>query len=197
MTNKDGIWSFKGNEPGSLPIHKRVDGFTYTNLHDKDETELSEIGFVRAAPKPEDLRGHRTRWTGSIWVREPILATNDMVNDERDFRIERGMTLGVTGHPKRIRMTGRDRDQRNLLGLASGAQLRLGIGDVTTLTNFRDEDNVDHELTPMQIIEMWQRSAGWVSLVYQAAWNLKDLVNYGQSIPEDFFDDQYWPPLEI
>lgn len=106
----------------------------------------------------------------------------DGINNERQRRILAGTT--VDG----IRVTGSDNDTRNLMGLALGAQLRLAGGDNETITVFRDGDNVDHELTPEEILALWQKSAAFVSMLYQKSWEIKAL----SPIPSDFTNDSYW-----
>lgn len=107
----------------------------------------------------------------------------DAVNAERTRRITAGKVIDG------VHVTGTDEDARNLTSLAMGAQLRLGMGDMTTLTTYRDGDNVDHQLTPSQIVAIWQASAGYVSALYAASWSLKAMT----PIPADFADDGYWP----
>lgn len=104
------------------------------------------------------------------------------VNRERTRRLVAGAVFDG------IRLTGSDDDIRNLTNLALGAQLRLMTGD-TTLTTFRDGDNADHQLTPLQMLELWQQSSAYVSALYQASWALKAM----EVIPEEFADDQHWP----
>lgn len=105
------------------------------------------------------------------------------VNAERQRRITAGRV--VDG----VRVTGRDEDARNLMSLALIAQMRIAAGDTTTPTTFRDGDNVDHALTPPQILTMWQESAAFVSAIYQASWDIKAM----DPIPADFTADQFWP----
>jgi len=105
-----------------------------------------------------------------------------LVNAERARRIEVGRVIDG------VWITGRDEDARNLTNLALGAQLRIGSGDVTTSTVFRDGNNVDHGLTPPQILSIWQQSSAYVSALYAASWTLKALA----VIPEDFAEDQHW-----
>ncbi|WJR66931.1 DUF4376 domain-containing protein [Neorhizobium sp. CSC1952] len=107
----------------------------------------------------------------------------DAINAERTRRIVAGRVIDG------IRVTGRDEDARNLTNLALAAQLRLAAQDTETLTTFRDGDNVDHELTPPQIMSLWQQSSEYVSALYAASWALKAL----DPIPADFADNSYWP----
>lgn len=105
------------------------------------------------------------------------------INRERVRRTEVGKVIdGVS-------VTGRDEDIRNLTNLALGAQLRLAGGDGATETIFRDGNNVDHPLIPMQLISLWQQSAGYVSALYEASWALKAM----DPIPQDVRADTWWP----
>lgn len=111
------------------------------------------------------------------------------VNLERARRVAAGTVVSVTGYATPITLQGRDEDQRTLQGLCTAAQIRIGQGDVTTLTKYRDMDNVDHMLTPPQIVEMWSLGSAWVSAVYQASWLIKDMDPH----PADHTDDALWP----
>lgn len=105
-----------------------------------------------------------------------------LVNRERQRRIEAGKSFNG------IKATGSDKDIVNLTNLALGAQLRLSIGDAT-LTTFRDGDNIDHELTPMEVIGLWQAASAHVSALYAASWAMKAV----EPFPQDPADDAYWP----
>lgn len=105
------------------------------------------------------------------------------INRERARRIEAGTVING------VRVTGRDEDTRNLTNLALAAQLRLAGGDTATVTVFRDGDNIDHELTPMQVLGLWQQSAAYVSSLYAASWALKGM----DPIPQDISDHRHWP----
>ncbi|KGE01011.1 hypothetical protein JL39_07675 [Rhizobium sp. YS-1r] len=105
------------------------------------------------------------------------------MNAERARRIIAGKIING------IHVTGRDEDARNLTNLALGAQVRIAGGDSTTLKTFRDGDNIDHDLTPPEIMSLWQQSSEYVSALYAASWALKAL----DPIPADFADDSYWP----
>lgn len=123
-------------------------------------------------------------WNGTTCA--PIPPTTDDVNAERATRIERGTTVTVDGVA--IRVQGREEDTRNLQGLAFAAQLRLSTGDTTTTITFRDGDNVDRILTPLQVLSLWSQSAAYVSLMYAKSWAIKAM----SPIPADFRNDSYW-----
>ena len=109
--------------------------------------------------------------------------TADDVNRERQRRISIGKVIDG------VHVTGSDEDARNLMSLALGAQLRLASGDTETMTTFRDGENVDHELSPAQLLSLWQQSAEYVSALYAASWALKAM----EPIPADFASDGHWP----
>jgi hypothetical protein len=105
------------------------------------------------------------------------------VNAERNRRIVAGKTING------VAVTGRDEDARNLTNLALAAQLRIGSGDTTTTTTFRDGNNVDHDLTPAEMLALWQGSAAYVSALYAASWAIKAM----DPLPADITDDALWP----
>lgn len=120
------------------------------------------------------------------WVPAPI--TSEQVNQERTRRLAAGAIVGVTGHGD-VAVQGRPQDIDNLNALALAATLRLQNGDAAHLTTFRDRDNVDHDLTPIQVIELWQKSAAHAEAIFKASWALKG----GAEIPQDYTSDAYWP----
>jgi Domain of unknown function (DUF4376) len=111
------------------------------------------------------------------------MALKDGVNLERQRRIAAGGVING------VHVTGSDEDARNLMSLALAAQMRIAAGDTATITIYRDGNNVDHELTPAQMLNIWQQSAEYVSALYAASWALKAM----DPIPEDYVADQYWP----
>ena len=113
----------------------------------------------------------------------PPAPTEVDINSERSRRILAGKDIGG------IYVTGRDEDQRNLTNLALAAQVRLAGGDTSTITVYRDGNNLDHELTPPQMLALWQAASTYVSDLYAASWALKAET----PIPTDYADDQHWP----
>lgn len=108
--------------------------------------------------------------------------THAAVNAERQRRMVAGTV--VDG----VYVTGRDEDARNLTNLALAAQLSIAGGDTATLTTFRDGDNVDHGLTPPQVLSLWQQSAAYVSGLYAASWAIKAM----DPLPVDVTADDLW-----
>lgn len=130
-------------------------------------------------------------WDGSTFS-EPAPAAPEPadVNAERDRRVRAGKTFTVTGHPDPIPVQGDPTTQMNLMALAQAAQARMAQGDTTTITPYRDDANVIHDLTPPQVFELWSLGAAYVSAIYQASWALKDDPG---GIPADFAEDSHWP----
>lgn len=69
-----------------------------------------------------------------------------------------------------VLVTGRQEDARNLQALLSVAQIRIVSGDTSATTVYRDKNNVDHELTPPQIVNLFLQSSAYVTEVYAASW---------------------------
>lgn len=107
----------------------------------------------------------------------------DIVNEERERRLLAGKLFDGIG------LRGTDRDMTILTSLVLGAQMRIAGGDVVTTTTYRDLSNVDHELTPPQIIALWQQGSTYVSALYAASWEIKSMV----PVPADVADDSLWP----
>lgn len=107
--------------------------------------------------------------------------TDQDVNVERLRRITAGATFNG------ILVTGSNDDARNLTNLALAAQLAIASNTSTTFI-FRDGNNIDHELTPVQMLGLWQQSATYVSKLYEKSWALKAM----SPIPSDYTFDSYW-----
>jgi hypothetical protein len=107
---------------------------------------------------------------------------------ERSINAERARRVVAGTIVNGVHVTGTDEDARNLTNLALGAQMRLAMGDDETVTFFRDGDNVDHELTPSQMVDLWTQSASYVSYLYAKSWEIKAL----ETLPEDITEDSLW-----
>ena len=121
--------------------------------------------------------------TAEMKAAEKRAGVEAAVNAERQRRIITGKVIDG------VYVTGRDEDARNLTNLAMAAQMRIAGGDTVTLTVFRDGDNVDHSLTPPQVLSLWQQSAEYVSALYEASWSIKAM----DPLPVDVTDDELWP----
>lgn len=110
--------------------------------------------------------------------------TNADVNRERDRRIAAGSTFTVTGYGD-VPITGRERDMIFLDGLKARAK---ELQTDAPVMEFRDALNVNHFLTPDQIVELVDKGFAWIQQVMKVSWDMKD-----NGIPEDFQDDIHWP----
>lgn len=144
-------------------------------------------GTVRVSKRPAP----HCEWQDGKWVEgEAPKPASANVNAERDRRVVAGSAFDLSGYASRVRVTGDNTTKSNLQGLAFGAQLRLAQGDTSTLTPFRDADDVIHMLAPGQMIELWMRCANYVSACFAAGWALKDATD---GIPADYADNEHWP----
>lgn len=98
----------------------------------------------------------------------------DSVNAKRLAVITAGVDVEITGYGP-VALQGRPEDQASLQGLAFGAQLRLSMGDSTTLTDFMDRNNSPHQLAPAQVLELWQKGAAFISAIYARSWEIKEM----------------------
>jgi hypothetical protein len=104
--------------------------------------------------------------------------SNVHVNNERERRIAAGKTVTVGGTPDKIFPVDTDAISiRNIQGLGSAATLRIIQGDTTTLTSFRDSNNIGHDLTPLEIVALAMGVAAHIKDVYNASWAIKDDIN--------------------
>ena len=161
-------------------------GFYDSEVHAEDVIPADAVPITKDHWQEFIDNQGRRRWDGTKPVNydppaRPV--TGEDVNAERGRRILTGKVIDG------VHVTGSDEDARNLMSLALGAQMRLAAGDNATLTTFRDGENVDHQLTPAQLLSLWQQSAEYVSALYAASWALKEL----EPIPANYSDDSHWP----
>lgn len=116
------------------------------------------------------VQGQLTLWDAALHDRR----FHDAVNENRARLIAAGTDVSIANHGL-VALQGRPEDQASLQGLAFGAQLRLSQGDNTTLTLFLDRENVPHELTPSQMIELWQKGADFMTAMYARSWIIKKM----------------------
>lgn len=157
------------------------------------EVNHPRFGWIPSTVSPDDAGTSDTYDLAlaagpAPYVAPTVVLTGADIDKERDRRVVAGVVVTVAGYGD-VALQGRDMDMRNLHGLATAAQLRLAVGAGAYVTTFRDRENVMHNLTQAQVLDLWSQGAAWVSLVFQSAWALKD----GQSIPDDYTDDGYWP----
>ena len=124
---------------------------------------------------------------GTIADYVPPPASDADVNAERARRILEGRAFDIPGYGL-VAVEGREEDVRNLGALGTAALAQIGAANGTGVMQFRDADNLIHDLTWAQMFALWTASTEYVSALYAASWALKD-----DGIPADFADDAYWP----
>lgn len=76
----------------------------------------------------------------------------------------------------------------NILGQAVGAMAHMTLGETTRLLSFRDSENVTHEMTPAQMLQMAMLALSFVSDTYVKKWQLEqkfeEFVNNGATEQE-------------
>jgi hypothetical protein len=182
------------------------DGLTgeYLGPGEADESPLEPDIFLdpanstRIAP-PAPAEDNIIVWKSGAWgyarisdpdappsetpVTEP---TDAEINAERDRRIEAGATIDIPGYG-RVPLQGRQVDQINLNARAQAAQLKIAVGDTSSMV-FRDALNQDRELTPQQMLLVFVLGSSWVESQYKASWVLKAMTPK----PGDFTDEKWW-----
>ena len=149
------------------------------------------LAYIEYGLRPEDhsSSANIVRAAAQVWVNAggvipqySTVITNEMVNAERARRILAGKVING------MLVTGSQADQMNLTNLGAYAKLLVDQSSVATIT-FRDGNNINHDLTPAQMLQVWEAGVSYISAVYKASWDLKDMG----TIPIDYTNDSYWP----
>lgn len=161
--------------------------------YDPDTEKVTEVPLANLTPS----NGVITQaWTVSDMTPEEIansiLELRQDINDYREELIIEGCTVDIANVGV-IAVSGRPEDIRNMAGLGQGALTRIVLGDTVTEVPFRDDNDDVYNLTPPQMLELWQKSAGYVSAIYQASWAIKEM----DPIPRDYANTAYWPSNEL
>jgi len=116
------------------------------------------------------------------------------VNIERDRRIAEGSIFTVTGYGD-IPLTGTTKDMTILTALLIKAQGLKAAAVTDPVLVIRDKNNVTHNLTPDQMIELVSIGMGWIEATMQVSWDMKDgIAPFEAGIPADFAtNESYWP----
>ena len=145
------------------------------------------IGESRPGPNPGWILDRSV----AILITPEYQPTHDDVTAYAEELIARGIYVQVTGGDSTlIYMRGTDKDIRNLMGIANRAAFRAQAGDFTTITRYRDGNNIIHELNPLQILELQEQGENYMSDVYDVSWFIKD---NNEVIPPDFKEIYGWP----
>ncbi|HEV7251432.1 MAG TPA: hypothetical protein VGN93_31025 [Shinella sp.] len=119
--------------------------------------------------------------------------SGEEINAERDRRIAVGKTFAVAEYGD-IPLQGRLQDQINLQARLLAAQGAKALGVSGPVLIIRDAQNVNHMLTPDQVIELVTMGTAWIEATMKVSWDMKDgVAPFEQGPPYDFADDAYWP----
>jgi len=190
------IYDKQGKITNTLLVSKGVDlNLNVPDNHSYIEGKYnhSEYYIKDGSPKPypeRPSRFHHFDFTSEEWVEDTASAEKQKrkdVNSERTRRIQSGFKTKLAGHNKDVAVEGGAEARENINALALAALLRKQMGDNST-SIYRDKDNVDHELTPDQLLELYKKSMTYAEKMYQKSWALKAM----DPIPQDYKDDKYW-----
>ena len=154
------------------------------------EAEQAAIGVYRLHddPRPTGLviaterREFRTvdgvQRAYRAWDVTPMPATDRLVNAERDRRLIAGAPITLSGGRTFTMQTRDDRDLGNITGRESKAQ-RLNQRSDPGPIRVRDADNVIHDLTPDEVIDMAEQVHDHQERLYFAGYAVKGQVEAG------------------
>lgn len=131
--------------------------------------------------------GKYYEWQNGEWVYNPPNPTNADINRDHGRRLRAGKTISITNYGT-VALDGLSKTQTILLALKDTARDLKNAGDTATTLTFTDKNNVDHELTPDQMIELVNASKVWVQELHKAKRSLKKM----EPIPMDYTDDKWW-----
>lgn len=204
------MYDDEGEEVGTEPTPAYATWTAAQAAIDNASAEIRALALVRAGePERFDEAGAETEawqaWSAAVeaiaeeWGDEPEIAVAHAsgadVNRERDRRIVAGKSFTVlTGGYGDIPLTGREEDKVALMGLLVKAQGAKAMGITAPVMTLRDGANVNHALTPDQMIELVSKGMSWIEDVMAASWAMKDgTAPFEAGIPADYTDDGYWP----
>lgn len=110
------------------------------------------------------------------------------VDREHDRRASIGRTFTVADYGD-VALEGSLRTQTVLLALKDTARDLVAAGVTAPVLFLTDRDNVDHYLTPAQMIELVNAGKGYMQALHEAKRAIKAL----EPIPADYADDARWP----
>lgn len=100
----------------------------------------------------------------------------EAITFKREEKEREGIPYQFPDKPGTIQ-TGSDIDFRNLNSLMSIAILQNSMGETRPIFSFRDQENQDHNLTPLQMIQMCVYATQYISGLYQKSWAKKTEIS--------------------
>lgn len=128
--------------------------------------EAFAAAWIEAQPNAADLVAEVVPPPDDRPYRERVDAYRDQV-------VAAGVDFDLPGYGT-IHLQGRPQDMVAILGLSLTAQQLQGAGQAGRVLPFRDRENIVHQLTPGQIVQVFQVGSAFVSSVMQASWAMKD-----------------------
>lgn len=113
----------------------------------------------------------------------------DHVDAECQRRISVGRSFNISGITEPIAIRGDAPSQLNLLALKDTARDLKDVGVSAPVVPVPDVSDEVHMLTPDQVIELVNAGKIYIQSIYAAARSIKS----GETIPDDFVSDSYWP----
>jgi hypothetical protein len=118
----------------------------------------------------------------------------DAVTAHSEARIAAGAYFHVDGLADPVLLTGRPDDRTVYHTLLTRAEKAKAAGVTDPIHRMRDGDNVMHQLTPDQVIELIEAGIAWFEQVKATSWDMKDGTgDFPDGVPADFTDDSHWP----
>lgn len=103
---------------------------------------------------------------------EQIVITKSDINNERNRKLEKKYAVKLTDTVI-VNVNMNQESLTNLHQLATMAQILISKNDDRT-TTYRDADNVNHSLTPSDLIEVFLAVNLQIQSLYEACWLIKD-----------------------
>ncbi|WP_242221717.1 hypothetical protein [Shinella zoogloeoides] len=189
-------YSHNGAYPAPLPHTIWLsDGRPRTSQTPFTTEEIADAGYVEAPPEPaHDAVTQRLGWDGENWTVEdlppPPEPSTSSVDEEHDRRALVGKTFTVTGYGD-VALEGSLLTQTVLLALKDTARDLVDAGVTDPVLMLTDRDNVDHYMTPPQVVELVNAGKQYMQELHVAKRALKEM----EPVPADFADDGYWPAV--
>ena len=98
------------------------------------------------------------------------------VDGERETRIAHGKPHTFPDGLAGTVQLRHERDIINVNAVGSAAMMMISAGDTETKMEFRDQEDVTHQMTAHEMLAMAQDVMGWISSQYAAAWTHKDAI---------------------
>lgn len=111
-----------------------------------------------------------------------------VVDEERGARLKKGLVVSVDGYGD-VAVRGGSNELATLTSLALRAFILSSRGKPPASFVYRDRDNIVHDLSPDQVIDLWERASGFAEDAFKASWKIKDQPE----IPDNVRKDSQWP----